>query len=119
MLLGFVQYAAAQQAITQIQNDEPVGEPFRVHGRLSVYNGSPSCRIWIVGTNRILGIDETGEECPISPSLLQILKEDINDRYIYADFVVSPLTRYKKGVMQIVRVESGRMSLSPSAIRVS
>ena len=105
MSLGLAQYAAPQQAITEIQN-EPVGEPFRVHGRLSVYNGTPSCRIWIVGTNRILGIREAEQECPIPPDLHQILKEDINDRLIYADFVVSPLTEYREGIMQIVSVES-------------
>jgi hypothetical protein len=105
MLLGVTQYAVAQQAIHETQY-QPVGEPFLVHGRLSVYNGNPSCRIWIIGTNRILGIHETEEECPIPPALFQILKEDINDRLIYADFVVSPLTEYREGVMQIVRVES-------------
>ncbi len=105
MLLGVIQYAAAQEAITEVQN-EPIGKPFRVHGRLSVYNGNPSCRIWIVGTNRILGIHEAEEECPVPPILFQVLKEDINDRLIYADFVVSPLTEYKEGVMQFVKVES-------------
>lgn len=105
MVLGVTQYAGAQQVIHE-RRYEPVGEPFRVHGRLSVYNGNPSCRIWIVGTKRILGIHETEEECPILPDLLQILKEDINDRLIYADFVATPLIEYREGVMQIVRVES-------------
>jgi hypothetical protein len=105
LVLGVTQYAAAQQAIPETRY-EPVGEAFRVHGRLSVYNGNPSCRIWIVGTNRILGIREIEEKALIPPGLLRILKEDINDRLIYADFVVSPLTEYKEGVMQIVRVES-------------
>jgi hypothetical protein len=104
MLLGVTQYSMAQQAIHETQY-ESVGEAFRVHGRLSVYNGNPSCRIWIIGTNRILGMHETQEECSIPSVLFQILKEDINDRLIYADFVVSPLTEYKEGVMQIVRVE--------------
>jgi hypothetical protein len=106
VLVVVTQYAAPQQAINETQRYEPVGEPFRVHGRLSVYCGNPSYRIWIVGTNRILGIREIEEKPLIPPGLHQILKEDINDRLIYADFVVSPLTEYKKGVMQIVRVES-------------
>jgi len=105
MLVVVTQYAAAQQATTEIQN-EPVGKPFRVHGRLSVCNGNPSCRIWIVGTNRILGIREIEEKPLVAPVLHQILKEDVNDRLIYADFVVSPLTKYKEGVMQMVKVES-------------
>jgi hypothetical protein len=106
MLVGVTQYAAAQQAVNERKQYEPVGEPFRVYGRLSVYCGNPSCRIWIVGTNRILGIREIEEKPLIPPGLHRILKEDINDRLIYADFVVSPLTRYKEGVMQMVKVES-------------
>jgi hypothetical protein len=106
VLVVVTQYAAAQQTITETQRYEPVGEPFRVHGRLSVYCGNPSCRIWIIGTNRILGIREIEEKPLIPPGLQQILKEDINDRLIYADFVVSPLTKYKEGVMQMVKVES-------------
>ncbi len=78
----------------------------RVHGRLSVYNGNPSCRIWIVGTKRILGIREFEEEWQIPAELHRILAEDINNRLIYADFVVQPLTGRKDGVMQIVRFES-------------
>jgi hypothetical protein len=26
-----------------------------VHGRLMYYNGTPSFRVWVVGTNRLLG----------------------------------------------------------------
>ena len=105
ILLSLTQYATAQQTLHE-KRYEPVGQPFRVHGCLSVYNGNPSCRIWIVGTKRILGIHEAEEECPIHPDLFQILKENINDRLIYANFIVSPLTEYREGVMQIVRVES-------------
>jgi len=105
ILLSVTQYVTAQEAVDERRN-EPVGKSFRIHGRLSVYNGNPSCRIWIVGTNRILGIREIEEKSLIPPGLLQILKEDINDRLIYADFVVTPLTQYKEGVMEIVRVES-------------
>ena len=81
-------------------------ESMCVHGRLSVYNGNPSCRIWIVGTKRILGIHEFEEECPIPEELHQVLAEDIDNRLIYADFVVQPLTERKDGVMQMVRFES-------------
>jgi hypothetical protein len=85
---------------------EAASESVRVHGRLSVYNGNPSCRIWIVGTKRILGIHEFEEECPIPAELHKILGEDVNNRLIFADFVVRPLTERKDGVMQMVRFES-------------
>src|SRR5262245_48301115 len=32
------------------------GKCFTVHGRLSVYNGTPSIRLWPIGTKRLLGI---------------------------------------------------------------
>jgi predicted AlkP superfamily pyrophosphatase or phosphodiesterase len=105
LVLGFTPYTAAQQPM-QKTRCEPVGDSFRVHGRLSVYIGNPSCRIWVIGTNRILGIREVEEECLIPPSLSQILHEEINNRLIFADFIVSPLTEYKEGVMQSVRIES-------------
>lgn len=43
------------------------GRCFVVHGRLAIGNGTPSVRIWPVGTKRILGVndaqnDPEGEE---------------------------------------------------------
>src|SRR5439155_26631041 len=42
-----------------------VGDCFRVHGRLAYYNGNPSFRIWRIGTDRILGVQD--DEAPIVP----------------------------------------------------
>lgn len=75
-----------------------------VHGRLTYYNGNPSSRIWIVGTKRLLGIREAGDEVANMPKELRDLMSW--DREIFADFVVEPLTPYKQGVMQMVRVVS-------------
>src|SRR5499427_6788103 len=33
-----------------------VGKCFPVHGRLSVYNGTPSIRLWPIGSKRLLGV---------------------------------------------------------------
>jgi hypothetical protein len=101
LLFGAVQCAAAQEG-----PDKAATKSFRVHGRLSVYNGSPSCRIWIVGTKRILGIHEAEKECPIPAPLSQVLEENLNDRTVYADFTVVPLTKAREGVMQIVTLKS-------------
>jgi hypothetical protein len=35
-----------------------VGPCFTIHGRMYAANGSPSYRIWIVGSNRIFGVHE-------------------------------------------------------------
>jgi len=72
-------------------------ERFTVHGRLARYNGTPSSRIWIVGTKRVLGVWESPKELSDLMSW---------DREIFADFIVEPLTTYEKGVMQKVRVVS-------------
>jgi hypothetical protein len=106
ILLAVAVYSYSAEHGTDKNRNEVSAESMRVHGRLSVYNGNPSCRIWIVGTKRILGIREFEEECPIPVELHRILAEDVNDRLIYADFIVRPLTEQKDGVMQIVQFES-------------
>jgi hypothetical protein len=77
----------------------------RVHGRLQATNGSPSFRIWVVGTKRILGVagDEGHELLP--PGLRQ---EVGLERIIYGDFEVCPVTPMRPGEMQRVCVNSGQ-----------
>jgi hypothetical protein len=83
---------------------DKAGSAFTVHGRLSFYNGTPSFRIWIVGTKRILGIRQHGNEQPDVPKDLRDLIS--LDRDVFADFTVEPLTHSEPGVMQTVRVLS-------------
>jgi hypothetical protein len=80
------------------------GSAFTVHGRLSFYNGTPSFRILIVGTKRILGIRQHGNEQPDVPKDLRDLIS--LDRDVFADFTVEPLTPSEPRVMQTVRVLS-------------
>jgi hypothetical protein len=77
------------------------GSSFNVHGRLSFWNGNPSRRIWIIGTKRMLGVRE---ETPLPENIDKLLVKF--DDEIYGDFVVCPLTKSKKGSMQIVCVQS-------------
>ena len=56
-----------------------------VHGRLTYYNGTPSCRIWIVGTKRLLGVRQSGDEVAYMPKGLRDLMSWDTD--IFADFV--------------------------------
>jgi hypothetical protein len=96
MLLGSLRSSYAEQTNK--------AKTLTVHGRLAYSNGKPSSRIWIVGTNRLLGVREFSDEVPDMPKELRDLMSW--DRKIFADFVVVPLTSYKHGVMQIVRVVS-------------
>jgi hypothetical protein len=96
---GFAFQAADQRTLEQV----PAGPAFKVHGRLAVYNGTPGCRIWVVGTKRILGVAESeAPEVALMPApLRQILS---TDNLIFADFTVVPLTKDEPGVMRRVRV---------------
>lgn len=78
-----------------------IASSFKVHGRLSIYNGSAVQRIWIIGTRRMLGIRDDTE----LPANLARLLGDFNTE-VYGDFVVCPLTKFKTGSMQIVCVQS-------------
>jgi len=82
-----------------------------VHGRLSVYNGTPSIRLWPIGTKRLLGVldpkDISAEPGPntIPPAVESKLDFD---KDVFGDFVVCPLTRSRPGRMQTVCIESGK-----------
>jgi len=84
------------------QHKEFAGECFTVHGRLKIYNGTPACRIWIIGTKRILGI-ACDEQVDLPPDIYSFI---VGDAAIYGDFRVCPLTPEHKGWMRDVCVES-------------
>jgi hypothetical protein len=83
-------------------NPAVIGECFLIHGRISIYNGSPSVRIWQVGTNRLLGVLPSENE--IMPD--NVKKHLTLNTSIYGDFLVCPLTEFKPGHMQMVCIES-------------
>lgn len=74
---------------------------FKVHGRLSNWNGNPTGRIWIIRTKRMLGIREDTS----LPKALERTRPDFDD-VSTGDFEVCPFTRERKGWMQIVCVAS-------------
>jgi len=83
-----------------------------VHGRMSVANGTPSVRIWVIGTHRVLGVvqqDETFEDLPANIRHLWAAHGDdaMWSSSIFGDFRVCPLTKSKPGWMQFVSVKSG------------
>lgn len=84
-----------------------VGPCQRVHGRLMVYNGNPTFRIWIVGTHRLLGLagrswreTESGDMLP-SP-LRRVVGAAGFSTVVFADFDICLLERQRRGVMQKV-----------------
>jgi len=86
-----------------------VGSCFEVKGRLSVYNGAPSLRIWKVGTKRILGISEQRYALPDVRKVPEEVEAAINsDVDLFGDYTVCPLTKSTPGQMQFVCVDRVR-----------
>jgi len=85
-------------------NPELVGACFTVHGRLSPSNGTPSLRIWIIGSKRILGVIPSEDEI-VPPTLMAHLRFGTS---IYGDFTVCPFTESKPGEMQMVCIEEAK-----------
>lgn len=83
---------------------------FTVRGRLSLWNGNPTARIWWIGTHHILGV--TNEILP--PNVMQYVDWD---HYVYGDFRVCPFTKEKAGVMQSVCIDSATKLLAKPAGR--
>ncbi len=94
-------YGKQQHPAFQACKSDPdiVGECFAVHGRLSFYNGTPSWRIWKVGTHRMLGVQDA------------IMPESLVDRLdwemaTYGDFLVCPFAHQRAGEMQMICIEA-------------
>ena len=67
-------------------------------------------RIWIIGTNRLLGVVETDTGGPDgTPDMPEsLLEKKANPSVkIVGDFLVCPLDEYRRGEMQMISVRSG------------
>jgi hypothetical protein len=74
---------------------------FTVHGRMGAANGTPSYRIWVMSSGRVLGVPQL---CVLPPSLDSLI--GVEDKLVYADFVVRPLAKETAGWMRMVCVAS-------------
>jgi hypothetical protein len=88
-------------------NPKVVSACYVVHGRATFGNGTPTLRIWPVGTKRMLGVtagpiaDDADD--PIVPKNFGIPN---GAEAVYGDFEVCPFTLERKGHMKMVCVES-------------
>lgn len=111
------------------KTQETASQCYWTHGRLSVYEGMVTYRIWKIGTHRLLGVfsgpsrypartDEDLENPEFPPELDKALEAN-QQRHkcltgttwtvtppIFADFEVCPLRAEEKGVRQPVCIES-------------
>ena len=87
------------------------------HGRLAEYNGTPSIRLWKIGTRRILAIhsgpgfkigDNQENETPELPANVDRAFARSTYGRIFGDFEVCPLEPDVAGEMQDACIESGK-----------
>src|SRR5580704_17502003 len=70
------------------------------HGRLSVYNGNPSFRVWRIGSTKIVGIHsgpgaqrrdpEDGEHPELRSNIERLVDGMVNGHRVFADFEICP-----------------------------
>ncbi len=83
------------------------GPKFTVHGVMSLWNGTPSVRIWKSGTKRILGVSEGRFSMEGYCNLPKWLEQKLDwDTEIVGDFDLYPFTDDKPGVMRLVCVDT-------------
>ena len=71
-----------------------------------LYNGTPTVRIWPVGTKRILGISDYKFYVEGYENIPKELLEQLTwENAMYADFIVCPFADDKPGVMRLICVE--------------
>ncbi len=91
------------------------------HGRLSIYNGNPTFRLWKIGTRRLLGVYSGPGFGPFDAGLNEeddlelpanLKRYDFTKAAVFGDFEVCPLAAEKEGRMQPACIESARNLVS-------
>jgi hypothetical protein len=94
------------------------GACFDVHGRLAIWNGNPSVRIWPVGTRRELGVvapdgDAAGDHLLPGP-IATLIQASPDHTVVFGDYRVCPLSPDKPGRMRIVYIAgASRLRAAP------
>jgi len=87
----------AQEAVCKCR-PERVGPCFTVRGRIALYQRAPTVRITVDSTKRVLGLEG---------GVPEFLEEDLEPHNVVTgEFVVCPVTRAKRGTIQLVCIES-------------
>jgi hypothetical protein len=103
-LVAFLALLAAGLPMVRSQTftGEDLNCPFTVHGRLRNYMGYAQMRIWIVGSTRIVGVED---ETPESEKIAALFPESgWFDYAVYGDFTIEPLAPDIKGHKRPVRI---------------
>ena len=85
-----------------------VGRCFTVYGRLALYNGAPTIRLWRAGTKRVLGVSGSHARDGYS-SIPEELERQLSwETELWGEYLVCPYTRRRAGEMQLVCIEAGK-----------
>ena len=88
------------------EHPQLVGSCFKIHGRLSVYNGAPALRIWKIGTRRIIGVSDQRFAIAGYRNVPEEVQAKIDqDKVLFGDYLVCPFTRPRNNEMQLVCIE--------------
>ena len=82
-----------------------IGKCFKVRGRLSLYNGAPTIRLWRAGTKRILGVSASYAQEGYLSIPAEIEKKLDWETELWGDYLVCPFTQQQPGVMQMICIE--------------
>lgn len=85
-----------------------VGKCFVVRGRLSLYNGAPTIRLWRAGTRRMLGVSSSYAQDGYSSIPEELEKKLGWETEVWGDFLVCPFTPRRPKEMQMICIESGK-----------
>ena len=94
-----------------------VGACFTVRGRLSVANGTPSFRIWPVGTRRIIGVvaaNGDAEAAVLPRDVESRMVQEGEFRTVYGVFTLCPLSKRRPGWMQFACIAGAGDLRTPS-----
>lgn len=93
------------------------GACYWAHGRLNIANGTPTVRLWKIGTKRILAIhsgpgykrgDDRENESPDLPANVEMGLSKSPYGSVFGDFEICPLEPEVAGEMQAACIESGK-----------
>jgi hypothetical protein len=95
---------------------ENAGSCYWAHGRLAAYNGTPTMRLWKIGTKRILavhsgpGFKRGGTEENEDPEMPENVERAMKpfENVVFADYEICPLEPEHRGRMQDVCIESAK-----------
>lgn len=85
-------------------HEKIVGDCWELRGRIQLYDSPPIIRMWVVGSDRLLGLKP--EQAPLMPD--KVRKHLRSNVAIFADYRVCPFTAEKPGLMQMVCVDSAQ-----------